>query len=82
MAETMRPLLSKQAQKAYLGTLLFVLTAICMVFISAFAYAIFYYNFIPQVGLERIVHMQFECVQDPRLKLIFGCLAARRSIRG
>ncbi|PYI34069.1 adipose-regulatory protein [Aspergillus indologenus CBS 114.80] len=60
MAETMRPLLSKQAQKAYLGTLLFVLTAICMVFISALAYAIFYYNFIPQVGLERIVHMQFD----------------------
>ncbi|PYI20556.1 adipose-regulatory protein [Aspergillus violaceofuscus CBS 115571] len=60
MAETMRPLLSKQAQKAYLGTLLFALTAICMVFISAIAYAIFYHNFIPQVGLERIVHMQFD----------------------
>ncbi|PYH78967.1 adipose-regulatory protein [Aspergillus uvarum CBS 121591] len=60
MAETMRPLLSKQARKAYLGTLLFILTAISMVFISALAYAIFYYNFIPQVGLERIVHMQFD----------------------
>ncbi|RAL15561.1 seipin [Aspergillus homomorphus CBS 101889] len=59
MAETLRPLLSKQAQKAYLGTLLFIFTAICMVFISSGAYAVFYYKFIPQVGLERIVHLQF-----------------------
>ncbi|PYH43325.1 seipin [Aspergillus saccharolyticus JOP 1030-1] len=60
MAGSLRPLLTKQAQKAYLGTLLFILTAICMVFISSIAYAIFYYKFIPQVGIERIVHLQFD----------------------
>lgn len=33
-----------------------------MIFVSIFAYGVFYYNFIPQVGLERIVHLQFGLV--------------------
>ncbi|KAA8646141.1 seipin [Aspergillus tanneri] len=54
-----QPLVSKQAQKAYLGTVLLFISAICMIFVSIFAYGIFYYKFIPQVGLERVVHLQF-----------------------
>ncbi|KAE8138061.1 putative adipose-regulatory protein-domain-containing protein [Aspergillus pseudotamarii] len=54
-----RPLFSKQAQKAYLGTLLFVGTGLCMLFGSALAYGIFYYRFVPQVGVGRVVHLQF-----------------------
>ncbi|KAL4754096.1 putative adipose-regulatory protein-domain-containing protein [Aspergillus terricola var. indicus] len=30
-----------------------------MIFVSALAYGVFYCNFIPRVGLERIVHLQF-----------------------
>ncbi|KAL2810679.1 putative adipose-regulatory protein-domain-containing protein [Aspergillus granulosus] len=55
----LRPFISKNAVTAYLGTFLFFVTAICMVFVSVLAYGLFYYNVIPQVGLERIVHLQF-----------------------
>ncbi|KAL4945064.1 hypothetical protein BDV06DRAFT_185926 [Aspergillus oleicola] len=57
--ERLRPLVSKNALTAYLGTFLFFATAICMIFVSVFAYGVFYYNFIPQIGLERVVHLQF-----------------------
>lgn len=59
-----RVLVSKQAQKAYLGTFLFIATSILMLCVSSVAYGIFYYKFIPQVGLERIVHLQFGYVED------------------
>ncbi|KAL5002306.1 putative adipose-regulatory protein-domain-containing protein [Aspergillus recurvatus] len=59
LLEPLRPLVSKNALTAYLGTFLFFATAICMTFVSALAYGVFYYNFIPQVGLERVVHLQF-----------------------
>ncbi|KAL4928415.1 seipin [Aspergillus undulatus] len=59
LLERLRPLVSKNALTAYLGTFLFFATAICMIFVSVLAYGVFYYNFIPQVGLERIVHLQF-----------------------
>ncbi|PLB53003.1 adipose-regulatory protein [Aspergillus steynii IBT 23096] len=58
-AAFIQPLISKRAQKAYLGTLLLFLSAICMVVVSTIAYGIFYYKIIPQVGLERVVHLQF-----------------------
>lgn len=41
---------------------MFFATAICMIFVSALAYGVFYYNFIPRVGLERTVHLQFGLV--------------------
>ncbi|EHA22006.1 hypothetical protein ASPNIDRAFT_56432 [Aspergillus niger ATCC 1015] len=59
MAEALRPLVSKRAQKIYLGAFLFFCTAIAMIVTSTVAYGIFYYRFIPQAGLERIVHLQF-----------------------
>ncbi|KAI9368911.1 putative adipose-regulatory protein-domain-containing protein [Aspergillus egyptiacus] len=59
LLERLRPFFSKSAFTAYLGTFLFFMTAIGMIFVSIVAYAIFYYNFIPQVGLERVVHLQF-----------------------
>ncbi|KAL4779174.1 putative adipose-regulatory protein-domain-containing protein [Aspergillus varians] len=59
LLQSLRPLVSKNALTAYMGTFLLFATAICMIFVSIFAYALFYYNFIPQIGLERIVHLQF-----------------------
>ncbi|KAL4906107.1 hypothetical protein BDW74DRAFT_151287 [Aspergillus multicolor] len=59
LLEPLRPLVSKKALTAYLGTFFFFATAVCMIFLSILAYGVFYYNFIPQVGLERIVHLQF-----------------------
>ena len=50
---------SKQAQKAYLGTALFALTSLYLLCVSTIAYLLFYYNYVPQVGLERVIHLQF-----------------------
>lgn len=50
---------SKPAQRAYLGTLLFTLASCILIAISSIAYVIFYYNFIPQIGVERVIHLQF-----------------------
>ncbi|KAB8229973.1 seipin [Aspergillus alliaceus] len=59
LVEYCQPFVSKQAQKAYLGTLLFVVTGLCMLFGSALAYGIFYHKFVPQVGVGRVVHLEF-----------------------
>lgn len=59
VTEYLRPLVSKRAQKIYLGAFLFFCTAIAMIVTSTVAYGVFYYRFIPQAGLERIVHLQF-----------------------
>ncbi|PLN79876.1 hypothetical protein BDW42DRAFT_172024 [Aspergillus taichungensis] len=50
---------SKKAQKAYTGSLFLLVASNCLAFLSVVAYAIFYYKFIPQVGLERVIHLQF-----------------------
>ena len=62
LLEPLRVLVSRNALTAYLSTFMFFATAICMIFVSALAYGVFYYNFIPRVGLERIVHLQFGLV--------------------
>ncbi|KAG2412323.1 hypothetical protein HFD88_009880 [Aspergillus terreus] len=59
LAEFVRPFFSKKAQKTYLGIVLFLTVSTLMILVSAIAYGIFYYRFIPQVGLERVVHLQF-----------------------
>ncbi|KAI4120995.1 MAG: hypothetical protein LQ338_006627 [Usnochroma carphineum] len=50
---------SKPAQKAYLGTFLLAATSLFLLGLSTAAYALFYYNFVPQVRVERTVHLQF-----------------------
>ena len=55
----LRPLASKKFQKAYMGIFLFITTALFMIGVSTVAYFIFYYKFIPQVELQRPVHLQF-----------------------
>jgi len=55
----LRALVSIRAQRACLGTFLFVGTSIVLLGVASVAYWIFYFNYVPQVGLERIVHLQF-----------------------
>ncbi|KAL8778541.1 MAG: hypothetical protein Q9213_007370 [Squamulea squamosa] len=50
---------SKPAQKAYLGTFLFATTSLFLLGFSTVAYALFYFNFVPQVSVERTIHLQF-----------------------
>ncbi|KGO77867.1 Survival protein SurE-like phosphatase/nucleotidase [Penicillium italicum] len=54
-----RALVSKAALRLYLNTLLFMGAASFLIGISAVAYGVFYFKFIPTVGLEREVHLQF-----------------------
>jgi len=42
-----------------MGIFLFIATALFMIGVSTMAYFIFYYKFIPQVELQRPVHLQF-----------------------
>lgn len=50
---------SKPAQKAYLGTFLFAATSLILFVISSFAYGLFYYNYVPQNSVERVIYLQF-----------------------
>ncbi|KAJ5481319.1 hypothetical protein N7475_000131 [Penicillium sp. IBT 31633x] len=54
-----RALVSKSALRLYLNMLLFMGAAALLIGISAIAYGIFYFKFIPTVGLQREVHLQF-----------------------
>lgn len=45
--------------RLYLNTLLFIGTSLLLIGVSVVAYTIFYLWFIPAVGLERVVHLQF-----------------------
>jgi hypothetical protein len=49
---------SKQAQQTYLNTLLLLTTSTVLLGLAAFAYTLFYMS-IPQIGIERVVHLQF-----------------------
>jgi hypothetical protein len=49
---------SKQAQQIYLNTVLLLTTSTVLLGLAAFAYILFYMS-IPQIGIERVVHLQF-----------------------
>ncbi|KAJ6093122.1 hypothetical protein N7486_008411 [Penicillium sp. IBT 16267x] len=54
-----RMLFSKTAFRIYLNTLLFIGATLLLLGISGIAYGIFYLRFIPTVGVDREVHLQF-----------------------
>ncbi|KIW10475.1 hypothetical protein PV08_11439 [Exophiala spinifera] len=54
-----RILTSRTAIKAYLGTLLFLITSTVLLTISSTAFGFFYYNYIPQINLERVLYLQY-----------------------
>jgi len=58
-------ILSRTALRAYLTTFLAVTTGIILLGFAIAAYALFYWNYIPRIGFERTVHLQFDNVYDP-----------------
>lgn len=54
-----RALFSKEARRTYLGAILFLTTSIVLFCVAAVAYWVFYLNYVPQIGLKRVVHLQF-----------------------
>lgn len=51
--------LSKSAQRAYLSTFLFISASVFLLGISTVAYTLFYYNYVPPLGVVRPIHLQF-----------------------
>ena len=50
---------SRSAIKAYLSTLLFLTFSLILIAISTTAYALLYYNYVPQLSLEATLHLQY-----------------------
>ncbi|KAG9228686.1 putative adipose-regulatory protein-domain-containing protein [Amylocarpus encephaloides] len=54
-----RVVTSKPAQKTYLNTILLLISSSILFGIAVVAYIIFYYNYVPQIGIEKAVHLQY-----------------------
>lgn len=50
---------SKPAQKTYLNTALLFVTSLILLGFAVFGYVLFYWNYVPRIGIERPVHWQF-----------------------
>ncbi|KAK0886742.1 hypothetical protein LTR02_017869, partial [Friedmanniomyces endolithicus] len=55
-------ILSKTALRAYLTTFLAVATSIVLFGFAVTAYILFYWSYVPRIGFERTVHLQFDNV--------------------
>ncbi|EFQ98190.1 hypothetical protein MGYG_01226 [Nannizzia gypsea CBS 118893] len=51
---------SKTAQRSYINLFLFTCATFALFGISTIAYWVFYYNFVPQISLERQIHLQYD----------------------
>ncbi|KAK0121388.1 hypothetical protein ONS96_011561 [Cadophora gregata f. sp. sojae] len=56
---------SKPARKTYLNTILFMITSSILLGLAVFAYILFYYNYVPQIGIERVIHLQYGAGPHP-----------------
>ncbi|EHL03152.1 putative Seipin like protein [Glarea lozoyensis 74030] len=50
---------SKPAQKTYINLILFLSTSLTLLGLSTLAYVLFYYLYVPQIGIERPIHLQY-----------------------
>lgn len=50
---------SRPARRAYLSTFLFATASAFLFGISGLAYTLFYYSYVPQISIERVIHLQF-----------------------
>ncbi|KAK6349146.1 hypothetical protein TWF730_009900 [Orbilia blumenaviensis] len=50
---------SRAAQRAYIQTILASILAITLLGVACFGYILFYYSYIPQIGLETTVHLVY-----------------------
>lgn len=50
---------SKSAWRAYLSAVLFVLTSVVLLAVAFLSYGVFYTSYVPQVNVQRVVHLQF-----------------------
>ncbi|KAI5811616.1 putative adipose-regulatory protein-domain-containing protein [Peziza echinospora] len=50
---------SRSAQKAYITTILFSISALVLLGIAAFSYLLFYLNYIPKIGVDKQVFLEY-----------------------
>ncbi|KAI9803028.1 MAG: hypothetical protein M1825_002263 [Sarcosagium campestre] len=55
----LRAAISKPARRAYLSTILIAVAGFALLGLSIVAYILFYLNYIPRIGLDQVVHLQF-----------------------
>lgn len=61
-----RILLSKEALRTYLSTIILAFTALTLYIFAVTAYAFFYYNYIPNINISTPIHLQFDhSTEDP-----------------
>ncbi|KAH9818190.1 Domain in Tre-2, BUB2p, and Cdc16p putative Rab-GAPs [Teratosphaeria destructans] len=57
-----RLIVSRTAQKAYLTTFLLIATVLILFAFAVIAYTLFYLSYIPRIGFERTIYLQFDNV--------------------
>lgn len=57
--EPFRIAVSRPAWRAYIGAVLFTATSLTLLGFAFVSYGLFYTNYIPQINIERVVHLQF-----------------------
>jgi len=62
---------SKPARRTYLNTLLFMIASSILLGLAIVAYLLFYFNYVPQMGIERTIHLQYGYL-NPLLPTIKG----------
>ncbi|KAJ5047537.1 uncharacterized protein L3040_003360 [Drepanopeziza brunnea f. sp. 'multigermtubi'] len=50
---------SKPARQTYLNSLLFLISSAVLFGVAVFAYILFYYCYIPQIDIDRVIHLQY-----------------------
>lgn len=50
---------SKPARQTYLNTILFMIASGILLCLAAVAYVLFYLNYVPQIGIEKVIHLQY-----------------------
>ncbi|KAK3679388.1 hypothetical protein LTR78_000949 [Recurvomyces mirabilis] len=59
--------LSRTALRAYLTTIIVVTTAITLLGFAISAYLLFYWSYVPRIGFERPINLQFDIVHGPSI---------------
>lgn len=50
---------SKPARVTYLNTILFMVTSSILLGLAVVAYTAFYFSYVPQIGIEKVIHLQY-----------------------
>lgn len=64
-----QPFFSSTALRAYLTTFLLFSASLTLLALATAAYTLFYWSYVPRIGFERTIHLQFDNVYRPHEQL-------------